>query len=321
MKRCLVFLDGKALEDSVDLLEAARQVHAGDAFGTTGILFDRSVASVRGTFDRVIQVHHDDVRSYDPMAVTEAMVALQRRDRYDSILIPATSFGRMLAPRLAMRLRTGLVADVTAIDRHGPELHAIRPAYSGKMFARIRFVGAGPVMMSIRPGVFAHDSRADHEIIPESWIPEDVCAGGIQLLDTRRKEQVYDIRESTVLVSGGGGVIGHFHQLERLADKLGGQVSASRKIVDQGLASRSIQVGQSGKTVSPRLYVAVGINGAVQHVEGLKRVETLIAVNTNRNAPICSMADVVVEGDAAAFLDKLVARIEGQTEQENRITE
>jgi len=120
-----------------------------------------------------------------------------------------------------------------------------------------------------------------------------------------------------VLVSGGGGVIGQFHHLERLACKLGGQVSASRKIVDHGIAPRSIQVGQSGKRVSPKLYIALGINGAVQHVEGLKQVGSIISVNLDRNAPICSLSDIVVEGDAVTFIEKLVKMIDAHGGSEN----
>ncbi len=101
----------------------------------------------------------------------------------------------------------------------------------------------------------------------------------------------------------------YFDQLHLLAEKLKGQVAASRKMVDLDIASRSIQVGQSGKTVSPRLYVAIGINGAIQHIEGLKNIEHIIAVNKKRNAPICSVADIVVEGNGKDFIEKLLTRI------------
>jgi len=306
----MVFLDENALQDSIDLLEAARQIHADEPYEVTGVLFDSKISSVEGAFHKVIQVMHAKVGMFDQVAVTEVMVELHNHYSFDSILIPATPFGRMLAPRLAMRLQTGLVADVTAISREENELTAIRPAYSGRMLASIRFAGTGPVMMSIRPGIFCHDRHAGQTIQPEPFIPSVVCDGRIQRLAVKHKEQIYDIRESDVLVSGGGGVIGDFHLLEQLAHKLGGQVSASRKIVDQGIAPRSIQVGQSGKTVSPRLYIALGINGAVQHVEGLKQVETLISVNIDKDAPICSLSDIVVEGDAVTFIEKLVSRMD-----------
>jgi len=112
------------------------------------------------------------------------------------------------------------------------------------------------------------------------------------------------------LISGGGGVLEHFDRLQDLSEAMHAQVSASRRLVDSGVASRRIQVGQSGKTVSPRLYIALGIDGSLQHMEGLKNVEHLIAVNTNKDAPICSLADVVIAGDAVEFIDRLLERIE-----------
>lgn len=313
MKRCLVYLDETALQDSIDLLEVARQIHVNEPFETTGVTFDPTIESVPGAFDKVIQVAHSGLRNYDLIAMTDVLAKLHASHPFDTILVPATPFGRMIAPRLAMCLKAGLVADVTSIRHTEDGWIAIRPAYSGRMLAGIRYVGEGPVMMSIRPGVFHHDN-VDGRITPvDRYTPTVMRDGNIQRLAVTEKEQVYDIRESDVLISGGGGVVGHFHHLEQLAQKLSGQVSASRKIVDHGLAPRSIQVGQSGKTVSPKLYIALGINGAIQHVEGLKQVETIIAVNINRNAPICSLSDIVVEGDAVTFIEKLVDKIDQQT--------
>lgn len=311
MRRCLIYLDEKALPDSAELLEAARQIHAGDLLETTGVTLGHSAAVIPDGFNRIIRIVHPALQAFDALAVAGVLKELHERDRFDSILVPATPFGRMIAPRLAMRLKTGLVADVTAISRQGSELNAIRPAYSGRLLASIAFAGEGPVMMSIRPGAFRAAPYEGPAALTEDYKPVSVRDGRIRCLGAVKREQAHDIRESDVLVSGGGGVIGKFHHLERLARQLGGQVSASRKIVDHGSAPRSIQVGQSGKRVSPRLYIALGINGAVQHVEGLKQVESIISVNLNRNAPICSLSDLVVEGDAVTFIDKLVARIEG----------
>ena len=313
MKRCLVYLDEKELKDSIDLLEVARQIYADEAYETTGVTFGCNIESARGAFDKIIQVTKAEIKTFDQMAVTEVMVELQNVHGYDSILVPATPFGRMIAPRIAMRLKTGLVADVTAISRNGNELKVIRPAYSGRLLAGIQYIGDGPVMMSIRQGVFNYDNRVKKTTQTENFTPSIVRDGKIKRLAVKQREQIYDIRESDVLVSGGGGVIRDFHLLEQLAHKLGGQVSASRKIVDLGIAPRSIQVGQSGKNVSPKLYIALGINGSIQHVEGLKQVENIISVNINRDAPICSLSDIVVEGDAVTFIKKLVSQLEIHT--------
>lgn len=310
MKRCLIYLDHQALANSVDLLEVADQIYAGEPFEVSGVSVNESAELANGAFDRIIQVVHDQIKDYDPMEVSEVLVELQHLYNYDSILVPATPFGRMLAPRLAMRLDTGLVADVTAIRLDNNGLTVIRPAYSGRIMAGIQYTNCSPVMMSVRPGAFHYERLTDRQTFHETYRPVAIKDGNIRRLAVRQKQQAYDIRESDVLISGGGGMTGHFHQLEKLAQRLGGQVSASRKIVDQGLAPKSIQVGQSGKTVSPKLYIALGIYGAVQHVEGLKQVDYIIAVNTDRNAPICSLSDIVVEGDAVTFIEKLVDQLD-----------
>ena len=310
MKRCLIYLDDREIQNSIDLLEVARQIYQETPYETVGVAFNHDGEAVMGAFDKVICVKEPNINGYDQVAVNKVMVQLQTVNEFDSILIPATHFGRMLAPRLAMSLHTGLVADVTAIGHRKGELEIIRPAFSGRIMAGIAIKGQGPKMMSVRQGVFHYEGTRNKATKVEIHVPDRVQDGGIRCLEKRVKEQTYDIRESDVLVSGGGGVIKSFHHLENLADKLGGQVSASRKIVDKGLATRSIQVGQSGKTVSPKLYIALGIYGAIQHVEGLKQVEHIISVNINKDAPICSLSDIVVEGDAVTFIDGLIERIE-----------
>lgn len=132
----------------------------------------------------------------------------------------------------------------------------------------------------------------------------------LRLIERREKSVTRDIRESKVLISGGGGVVRDFQLLERLAKALHGTVAASRKVVDIGKAPRAIQVGHSGKIVSPRLYIALGISGSAQHVAGIRNAEYIISVNTNREAPICSISDIIVEGDGRTFVEGLIKRIE-----------
>lgn len=237
------------------------------------------------------------------------MDELHRIYNFDSVIIPATHVGRMLAPRFAMRLDVGLVADVTAIGHMDGVIEMVRPAFSGKIMAGIVNNGAAPLMMSVRQDVFTYvsDSLKETKII--DYKPVNILASKIKRIEKREKERSLDIRDSEVLVSGGGGTVRNFKELNHLAEALNGQVAASRKIVDRGFASRSIQVGQSGKTVSPKLYIALGIHGSIHHIEGLKNVDYMISVNTNKNAPICSLADIVVEGDAIEFIQKLVAKI------------
>jgi electron transfer flavoprotein alpha subunit len=170
-------------------------------------------------------------------------------------------------------------------------------------------------MMSVRPNVFRDMVKEERMMRIETLQPR-TSGAGIERIEVRPKQISYDIRESGVLVSGGGGAAKSFTKIERLAELLGGKASASRKLVDAGIASRSIQVGQSGKTVNPELYIALGINGAIQHIEGIKGAKHIISVNINKDVPLSSLSDVVVEGDADRFLDQLIRRIQQYQQSE-----
>ncbi|MDA3809961.1 MAG: electron transfer flavoprotein subunit alpha/FixB family protein [Spirochaetaceae bacterium] len=309
MKRTLIFQDSENFRNTIDLLEVARRMYGEGAFETFAVSLKGNRKELFGYFHHLICISHGLVDVHDPRGITEILENFHRSYGFDSILVPATDFGRMLAPRLAKRLRTGLVADVTEIRNDGERLELIRPAYSGKILAGITCIGNGPVMMSVRPNVFEYSGEAGLETEIHEYTEPVKKQWALKCLKVEEKEQTYDIRESEVLISGGGGIKRGFPQLYSLAEELNGKVAASRKIVDQGGAPRNIQVGHSGKTVSPRLYMALGINGAMQHVEGLRNVETIISVNTSGNAPICSLSDIVVEGDALDFVEKLTARI------------
>jgi len=317
MKRALIFQDDVTVKNSLDLLEVAQRIYGDEPYTTYTVSINRSFSEFLGFFHHVIKVQDGAVELHDQTRVADILEDLHNKYQFDSILIPATPFGRMLAPRLAMRIHSGLVADVTDIRKKEGRLEIIRPAFCGRILAGITCKGPGPIMMSVRPNVFSHNRTEVIETEVTLYSSIEKKKSLIKCLGTREKAKTYDIRESEILISGGGGVGEKFSQLTALAEVLNGQVSASRKLVDKSIAPRNIQVGQSGKTVSPKLYIALGIDGAMQHVEGLRNVETIISVNTNRNAPICSLSDIVVEGDALKFIDKLVKRINVYRE-ENR---
>lgn len=313
MIRSMIYIDPGETQSSLDLIEAARQLH-GEAFELTGVLCSALDQPLPNVFDRLVLVAYPKSGCIDPAQVADTMQALHWKNKYQSILIPATPFGRMLAPRLAMLLETGLVADITQIRRKGGRVEVIRPAYSGSLMACIRFMGDGPMMMSVRPNVFRDILKEERAMQIETITPQS--SAHMERLESRLKQISYDIRESGVLVSGGGGAARSFSKIERLAELLGGKASASRKLVDAGIAPRSIQVGQSGKTVSPELYIALGINGAIQHIEGIKGAKHIISVNINKDAPLGSISDIVVEGDADRFLDQLIRRIQQHQQSE-----
>jgi len=306
MKKILIFLD-KTNPKDLSLLGAAQRMTQSQEALITAIGYKDHVPSTDSVYDRVLVID-DSVMPYDTSALTDVLHTVQQEHKFDILLLPATPLGRILAPRVAIALHTGLVADVTDLEVHEDVIQMIRPAYSGKLMAQIIQTGEGPLMMSVRPNGFQPLSM----LIKETIITQLICHpqdSKIILIESRKKTPAQDIRDSKILISGGGGVLDHFDHLQALADVLHAQVSASRRVVDSGVVHRKIQVGQSGKTVSPKLYIALGISGSVQHIEGLKNVETIIAVNTNKNAPICSLAALVVEGDAVDFIDKLITKI------------
>ena len=306
MKKILIYCDTKPEDLS---LVGAVELMVDEEVSLTAIGYKEQCPSGNSVYDEILLIDDQKVMPYDTMNLCDLITENHKENKYDIILFPSTQLGRILAPRVAIALHVGLVADVTDLHLNHGIIEMIRPAYSGKLLAHIEALGTGPLMMSVRPGVFqTKEVRLKptniHELHGYQPKPSQII-----LLQTRLKPSTEDIRDSKILISGGGGVLEHFDHLEELATLLNAQVSASRRVVDSGLVSRRIQVGQSGKTVSPKLYIALGISGSVQHIEGLKNVETIIAVNTNKNAPICSLATLVVEGDAVDFIDKLSTKI------------
>lgn len=319
MKKCLIYLDHEQMKNSLDLLEVVRQMYPSEPNESYGVAVNTDHVEAFGLFDHIIQIQNEKVKPYDLKTVTDLLASIHEQFKFDGIIIPATWSGRMLAPRLAVRLHTGLTADVTEILYKDGVLELVRPAFSGRLLAGIVSTGTGPVMLTVRQNVFKYVPvlvKNTQVINFDYQVTKEI---GIRQVDVMEKAKSYDIRESEILISGGGGVIRDFHRLEDLAEVLNGQVAASRRVVDQGVASRNIQVGQSGKTVSPKLYMALGIYGTIQHVEGLKNVEHIISVNTDTSAPICSLSDIVVEGDALDFVDLLVDRIRKYRSQETLI--
>lgn len=309
MKKILVYLDGNHPND-LSLLGACELMVEDQAFEITAIGTQDNVPNTKSVYDHVLIIDNCNVKAYDTLNLTELLKEVHFQQHYDIILFSASPIGRILAPRLAIALHTGLVADVTDIKVHQGVIEMIRPAYSGKLMAQIVSIGEGPIMMSVRPGVFQSNQTQIKSTTITHLKDYQPKPSGIRLIETHAKAKTEDIRDSDILISGGAGIIDNFNRLQDLASALNAQVSASRKVVDSGTVKRKIQVGQSGKTVSPKLYIALGISGSVQHIEGLKNVETIIAVNTDKLAPICSLAQLVVEGDALEFIEKLLHKIE-----------
>lgn len=260
----------------------------------------------------------DDVEleQYRTEPFTQIITQIIERYKPEIVLFGATSIGRDLAPRLAGRIHTGLTADCTAleIEEETKRFLMTRPAFGGNLMATIICPEHRPAMATVRPGVMVKrvpDEAATAQVIPfDGVITENKMFTTIQEV-LKKGTSKHDIQDAKILVAGGRGMhdTEGFALLEDLADSLGGEVASSRAAVDAGLQEKSRQVGQTGKTVRPNLYIACGISGAIQHLAGMEESDFIIAINTDPTAPIFNVADVGIVGDALKIVPKLTEAI------------
>ncbi len=261
--------------------------------------------------DRVLSAGQAELKAYSNESYATAVVAAVEHSGADVVLMGATAMGKDLAPRVAARLGAGLAADCTALRLDGGSLVAVRPVYSGKALAEIGFKTPRKVV-TLRPNVFGVKSlreNADATVEPlavalgsndlRAVVEAVVAAAGGKL----------DVSEADIVVSGGRGLKTpeNFAMLEELAAVLGGAVGASRAVVDAGWRPHEEQVGQTGKVVSPTIYIACGISGAVQHLAGMTGSKVIIAINKDADAPIFSVADYGLVGDVFEIVPALTA--------------
>lgn len=256
---------------------------------------------------------HEALGEYSAEGYAPVLVERIRQGSYGAVVLSATALGRDLAPRLAALLDVPLATDVTGIEVVEGRVRVERPVYSGKAFAQVD-LEATPALVSIRPNAFpAAESAA--AATTTVFTPEvDASAFRVRVLERRRStEGSVDVSDATVIVSGGRGMKdpSHWHLLEALRDALGTGVAlgASRAVVDAGWRPHGEQVGQTGKTVAPKLYVAVGISGAIQHLAGMRTAKTIVAINRDADAPIFQVADYGIVGDLFEILPRLTAEI------------
>jgi len=228
----------------------------------------------------------------------------------DAVFFAGTAMGRDLAPRVAAKLGVGALADVVALEKDGDQFVARRPVYSGKAFATVDSAGTKPQVISLRPNVFAaEETGGSAEVIALDGLSLSIRAVVKELLDTGGGE--IDVAEADIIVSGGRGLKGpeNFALIRDLADALGGAVGASRAAVDAGWIAHKHQVGQTGKVVSPSLYIAAGISGAIQHLAGMSSSKIIVAINKDPDAPIFKIADYGIVGDLFDVVPPMVEEV------------
>ena len=239
---------------------------------------------------------------YSPLAFTRALAKRVEADKADLVILGATLNGRDLGARLAARLGRAYAADVTSLETSGDHLEVTRPMYAGKVRARLRV--PLPAVVTIRPGAVPLKATAAPAV---EEIPADAAAEKLEFVkfaEVASSGKRVSLADARVVVSGGRGLRGpeNWHLVEQLADALGGAVGASRAVTDAGWRPNEEQVGQTGKTVTPDLYVALGISGAIQHLAGMTSSKVIVAVNKDPDADIFKIADYGVVADVFEFV-------------------
>jgi electron transfer flavoprotein alpha subunit len=260
---------------------------------------------------RVLQATHPEFARYNPDGFAATAAALAKD--YGAVLVAATATGRDLAPRIAARLGVGLASDVTDLGTEGGAVVATRPVYAGKVLQRVRLTGT-PVVVSVRPNTFAAAAGAgDGKAAAVESVAVPAFEQRVTVKEVKAPERAaLDVAEAPVVISGGRGLKepANFKLLEELAAALGNAaVGASRAVVDAGWVDHGAQVGQTGKTVSPSLYIAVGISGAIQHLAGMRTAKTIVAINRDKDAPIFKVADYGIVGDLFEILPRLTEEV------------
>ena len=280
--------------------------------------------------DKVIVVDDPELKEYRTEPYTHAMASVINEYKPEIVLVGATAIGRDLGPRVSARVATGLTADCTVLEigdfpinpipnqeqKHN-QLLMTRPAFGGNTIATIACPDNRPQMATVRPGVMQKIARIDGakaEVIEYNpgFTPDNKYVEILEVV--KAVKDTVDIMEAKILVSGGRGVgsAENFKMLQDLADVIGGTVSCSRAVVDSGWLPRDLQVGQTGKTVRPNVYFAIGISGAIQHVAGMEESDIIIAINKDETAPIFDVADYGIVGDLNKIIPALTESLKAE---------
>ncbi|MDP4084262.1 MAG: electron transfer flavoprotein subunit alpha/FixB family protein [Bacillota bacterium] len=316
-KKVLVFgeiRDGGLRNVSFEAIAAAKKM--ADGGKVVGLLLGENVKNLANELieygaDRVIIVENELLKAYIPDAFSQVIMQVIDAEKPDAFLLGHTAVGKDISPRIAAKLKSGLISDAVKLEVDGDAIKFIRPIYSGKAFEKL-VIQEGLILATIRPNNFDPlEKDASHT--------GDVVSMDVEIKDLRTiiKEVVrkavggIDLSEAKVIVSGGRGVKSKegFKPLQELADLLGGAVGASRGACDAEYCDYSLQIGQTGKVVTPDLYIACGISGAIQHVAGMSNSKVIVAINKDPEASIFSIADYGIVGDLFEVVPLLIEEL------------
>lgn len=326
-KNIWVFIEtecGKAKNVGYELLNVAKPLAQQKGCPLVAVVIGKDIEYVAKDAicygaDSAIIVDAPEYEYYTTDAFTKALVTLVEKYKPETLMIGATNNGRDMGPRVSCRLKTGLTADCTeiGIDEDTGNIAWTRPTFGGNLMATIMCPDNRPQMGTVRPGVFkkgAYDESRTGEIIKETihTVAEEIRTKLVERVN--EVTEAINLEEADVIVAGGRGVgsAENFKLLEELAEAVDGTLGCSRAAVDAGWMPYVHQVGQSGKTVAPRLYFAIGISGAIQHLTGIAGSDTVIAVNKDSDAPIFDVADYGIVGDLNEVVPALTEAIKAR---------
>ncbi|GMR25534.1 MAG: electron transfer flavoprotein subunit alpha/FixB family protein [Ignavibacteria bacterium] len=306
--------EGVLKRSAFETVTMAKQLAAELNLETEAVVVGNEVSNINeiGNYgiDKVIHLKSTELENYSSSGYRDAVADYAKETDADYLIFANTALGKDLAPRLAVVLNAGCLMDCVKIDTSSGELIGTRPVYAGKALVDLKCNSTKKVI-TIRPNVFKAEetgssSNADIKVI-EINSPNLKC----KVVDFKKAEGKLDVTEADIVVSGGRGLKGpeNFHLIEELADSLGAAVGASRAVVDAGWRPHGEQVGQTGKTVSPSLYVACAISGAIQHLAGMSSAKYIVAINKDKDAPIFNIADYGIAGDVFEILPALTEEI------------
>jgi electron transfer flavoprotein alpha subunit len=297
--------DNKLKKSAFEVVRTARTIADQTGGDVVALVIGDQVQTIAGELGgygaaKVIVVQQPKLEKYSSTAYSKIIAETAKNEKADVVLLSATAMGKDCAPRVAVKLDAGFASDCTALKVDSGDIIASRPVYAGKAMTDIKIHSAVKVF-TLRPNVFAAGTSSGApvpvEVVDISLAESDFAS---IVIETSQASSKTDVAEADIIVTGGRGMKGpeNFKLIEDLADVLGGAVGASRAVVDAGWRPHSEQVGQTGKTVSPSLYIAVGVSGAIQHVAGMSSSKYIVAINKDKDAPIFQIADYGIVADA-----------------------
>lgn len=317
MKTLIVGLhkDGKLIATTYELIEAARAM-GGEVI--TAVLADDAQATAADLTSRgggkVLAVSNERLRHFNDEVYAKVLVELIRKHTPEVVLGPATFYGKALFGRLAALLEAPMVSDITGVALREGQVVCSRPHYGGSVMSSLVKNGDGPFLATVRPKVFAESKEGPGEVAAES-VDSSAFDSNMVVKETKSEGSgAVSLTEADIIVSAGRGLKGadNLGMVEELAKTLHGAFGASRAIVDAGWSAYSNQVGQTGKTVNPKLYIAVGISGAIQHIVGMRTSGTIVAINKDKDAPIFNIANYGIVGDAFEVVPALTKKLKAE---------